>query len=67
MKEAFQAAFDSLQEKDGVNLIDWASDNPTDFYKIVAKMIPQNLELTGGEGGPIVLQGVDWNIVSPKD
>jgi len=28
---------------------------------------PQGVELSGPDGTPIQLQGVDWNIVAPKD
>lgn len=40
-KQAFQAAFDDLG---GVNsLVTWARDNPTDFYKLFSKLIPQDV------------------------
>lgn len=42
-----------MQEKGGVNLLDWASQNPTEFYRITARMMPQNIELTGEDGGPV--------------
>lgn len=43
VKEAFEVAFQSIQEKPGVRLADWAESNPTDFYKIAAKLIPSEL------------------------
>lgn len=53
IKDAFQAAFSALQDRGGVNLLDWAAQNPTEFYRITARMMPQNIELTGEDGGPI--------------
>lgn len=49
VRDAFKAAFDALQDKPGAKLADWAEANPTDFYKISAKLIPQAVEaeLTG--------------------
>ena len=32
----------------------WAKDNPTEFYKIYARLIPQ--EVVGEGGGPIVVK-----------
>jgi len=51
MKEAFRAAFDDLQNESGEtlgHLKQWATENPSDFYRICAKMIPQqiNAEVT---------------------
>ena len=31
----------------------WAVDNPGDFYKVAARLIPQSRELSGPDGGPI--------------
>jgi hypothetical protein len=31
----------------------WAKDNPGDFYKIAARLIPQSRELSGPDGQPI--------------
>jgi hypothetical protein len=47
VREAFQAAFDQLQQKPGVNLVDWAQDNPTEFYKLSGKLIPAKVEHEG--------------------
>lgn len=37
----------------------WGRDNPTEFYKIWAKLLPANIkaELTGEGGGPIAFDG----------
>lgn len=43
VKEAFEIAFQNLQEQPGARLADWAKDNPTDFYRIAAKLIPAEL------------------------
>lgn len=44
VKEAFEAAFASAQKLPGVKLEDWMKDNPTEFYKIAAKLIPQDIK-----------------------
>ena len=41
VKEALELAFDGIG---GVaQLRDWAQDNPTEFYKLWAKMLPQEV------------------------
>lgn len=67
LRAVFEQTFLDLQKlarkrsKDGtyadempsVALLDWARDNPGEFYKIVARMVPQ--EMSGPGGGPIPL------------
>lgn len=49
VKDAFQAAFDDLQDDEQANLATWARANTTDFYKLASKLIPAelNAHLTG--------------------
>lgn len=49
VKEAFRAVFDEIGHTK--HLKAWALKNPTDFYKILSKLIPQ--EITGENGKPI--------------
>lgn len=63
VKEAFEQAFNVMQEQRGVKLGDWGKANPTEFYKIAAKLIPSEINakvstqetavelLTRGTGG----------------
>lgn len=44
-KEAFRLAFDKMGGTDA--LAAWAAENPTEFYKLYAKLIP--IDLTTGE------------------
>lgn len=44
VKEAVQAAFNELQCDKKHNLIAWGKANPTDFYRIAAKLIPAAVE-----------------------
>lgn len=44
VKDAVQAAFDSLQTDKKANLEAWGRENPTDFYRIAAKLIPAAVE-----------------------
>jgi hypothetical protein len=39
-KQAFQLAFDKLGGHEA--LATWAAENPTDFYKLFSKLIPQD-------------------------
>jgi hypothetical protein len=34
-------------------LHEWAQENPTEFYKIAARLIPQSREISGPDGKPI--------------
>lgn len=51
MKEAIMHVYDALQTKAGKDhghFVDWAEDNPTEFYKLAAKLIPIQLDHSGG-------------------
>lgn len=50
-KQAFEHAFEQLGGTDA--LTKWAKDNPSDFYRLYARLIPKPLEVTGPEGGPV--------------
>jgi hypothetical protein len=53
VKEALQAAFEGIG---GVpRLIAWAQEEPTEFYKLWSKILPQEIkqEVTGKDGGAI--------------
>jgi hypothetical protein len=40
VKETVLAVFNDLQQDPKANLLAWGTDNPTEFYKIAAKLIP---------------------------
>lgn len=44
VKEAVELAFNELQDDKDHKLVAWAKKNPTDFYKIAAKLIPAAVE-----------------------
>jgi hypothetical protein len=50
VREAFEKAFEALQDHDEAKLEAWAVRNPTEFYKLASKLIPAdvNAHLTGG-------------------
>jgi hypothetical protein len=48
VKEALELAFEQAGGVDG--LVDWARSNPTEFYKIWAKLLPRDLNITEQEG-----------------
>ena len=44
VREAFEAAFHEMQRGGSpVTLEKWAKKNPTEFYKLAAKLIPQEI------------------------
>lgn len=47
IRQAFLDAFDALQQEPGVNLVDWAKDQPTEFYRLSGKLIPAKVETEG--------------------
>jgi len=55
VKEALIKAFDDLGGVD--SLVVWGSDNPTQFYQLWAKILPQEVHstLTGADGEPLSL------------
>lgn len=44
VKETVLAVFNDLQDDPKVNLAAWAKTEPTEFYKIAAKLIPQDIK-----------------------
>lgn len=51
IKDAFKEAFQRMGSADG--LYHWAKDNPTEFYRLIARLIPNEVEMSGKDGGPI--------------
>lgn len=51
-KEAFQFAFDAAGGAHG--LAAWAAENPTEFYKLYARLIPVEQQVSGGVSIAIV-------------
>ena len=47
-REAFQTAFDRTGGTEG--LTEWARANPSEFYKLYARLIPQAQEISGKDG-----------------
>lgn len=43
VKEAFENAFNAMQEHPGVKLEEWGKENPTEFYKLASKLIPSEI------------------------
>ena len=48
VKEVFAEVFSLLQDHSTANLQTWAETNPTEFYKLATKLIPTELEHSGG-------------------
>jgi hypothetical protein len=58
VKETVMAAFEDLQEDPKANIVTWGKENPGEFYKIAAKLIPTelnaNLEISKAELPPFM-------------
>lgn len=46
VKDALHAAFEELQNDPKVKLVEWGKANPTEFYKLAAKLIPTEITAT---------------------
>lgn len=55
VRETVLAVFNDLQEKPGVRLLDWAQDEPTEFYRIAAKLIPTDIKADVKHTGKVIL------------
>jgi len=54
MRSAIQVVYDKLQQAAGgdhAHFLDWATDEPTEFYKLAAKLIP--IQVAGDQDNPI--------------
>ena len=51
VRAAFEEAFEKLGGADA--LVEWAEKEPTEFYKLYAKLIPVKTEVSGIDGSPI--------------
>lgn len=54
VKEQLLATFNQLQGEERVNLLDWARANPTEFYRLSAKLLPLQVETEEREPGVII-------------
>ncbi len=52
VRETFEAVFVSLQSSDRANLLVWAEENPTDFYRLSARLIPLQVRSEADERVP---------------
>ena len=60
LKEVFKKVFDEINAGDPkakYNLRQWAEDNPGDFYNIISKMLPKEIDL-GNQDGEVLK--VEW-------
>lgn len=44
VRQSVLEAFEELQDDPNVNLVSWAREEPTEFYKIAAKLIPTEIQ-----------------------
>ena len=63
VKASLQAVYQLRGGDDA--LLGWARENETEFYKLWGRMLPQ--EVSGPEGGPIELAGIERIIRHAKD
>ena len=50
VKEVFADAFTELQADGRANLLNWAKENPTEFYKLASKLIPTQVNMEANIG-----------------
>lgn len=56
LREAFLTALEDSFKAHGTVTIEASRiEKPTEFLKIIASVLPKDVEISGGEGGPIVL------------
>jgi hypothetical protein len=55
-RQAFELAFSDLQKNKNTTLTTWAKLNLSDFYKLYARLIPN--EIVGPGGGALQIAGV---------
>lgn len=44
VRQAFEDAFNAIQSSPTANLRTWAEGNPTEFYKLSSKLIPNEIK-----------------------
>jgi hypothetical protein len=64
MRHAISAVFQDLQEGHAgrgeyPHFLDWAKENPTDFYRIAARQLPLQVETTSQAIGLVVFKGLN--------
>jgi hypothetical protein len=67
IREAVLQVFADLQHGSGGenrHFLDWALGNPSDFYRLSAKLLPR--QVTGEDGGPVITR-IELVAVKPKD
>lgn len=57
VRDAFEQAFELLQEDDQAKLSEWAKRNTTEFYKLASKLIPTEIN-ADVKGTLLVVTGV---------
>lgn len=53
IKDLFLDVFHELQLDDKAKLLNWAKENPTEFYRLISKMLPKEVEINENENGLI--------------
>lgn len=65
VKAALVAAFDDLGGVE--SLVSWGRRNRTEFYKLWAKLLPAEVQLSGQDGEPIQIAFIEINRVNRDD
>lgn len=69
VKEVFTNVFSELQDNEHVNLKVWGEKNPTEFYKLCAKLIPAavDLEAKVAVNTPVIIDWIQNNSCNPTE
>lgn len=50
------ALLEAFEQKGGVpSLLDWAQENPTEFYRLWGRLAPAEVQMGGADGGPLTV------------
>lgn len=65
--KAFREAVQTVYSRIGGDkaFATWAQDNPTEFYRIAARLIPQEMRHAGGDGQPLTVQVIKFSELAP--
>lgn len=62
----FKKAFDELQKTRKSSVLGWAKDNPTEFYRLTARFIPQAIAVQGHNGGAVKMEVSARPMLTPE-
>ena len=65
MKESIESVYAKIGGDQ--NFAEWAQANQTEYYKIYAKLIPRDINLSGANGGELIVNLVKYTSHIPPN